>query len=135
MSTSTAIDVDGLRSVGLAAGLDAVGVASAEVFASTREHLEQRRGRGQHGEMQFTYRNPERSTDPSRIVPDARSLVVGARAYRRAEPDRPPGAHGRVASYAREDHYADLRAGLGAIADLLAGAGHVARVVADDNAL
>ena len=72
--------------------------------------------------MQFTYRNPDRSTDPGRILPGARSLVVGAWSYRRGEPGdvrrptrSPPGGgsrpQGRVARYARSDHYASLRRG------------------------
>ena len=42
--------------------------------------------------MQFTYRNPDRSTDPGRILPGASALVVGAWSYRHEQPpggDRP----------------------------------------------
>lgn len=120
---------------GLAAGLDAVGVASAEPFESTRATLLERRERGLHGGMAFTYRNPDRSTDPARTVPGARSLVVGALGYRRPIPPLPDRATGRVAAYARSDHYARLRVSLGRIAEMLLGAGHRASVVADDNAL
>jgi epoxyqueuosine reductase len=63
-------------------------VAPAEPFLDTRRHLEQRKAAGLHGGMQFTYRNPARSTDPSRSLPNARALVVGARRY-----DRQPPAH------------------------------------------
>ena len=41
--------------------------------------------------MQFTYRDPERSTDPGRILPGARSLVVGALGYLRDRPGIPAG--------------------------------------------
>jgi len=68
------------------AGLDAVGIAPAEPFTGTRGHLEERKAAGLHGGMQFTYRNPARSTDPSRTVPGARALVVGARRYDRRPP-------------------------------------------------
>jgi epoxyqueuosine reductase len=124
-----------VRAVGLAAGLTAVGVAAADVFEATRVTLEERRAEGLHGDMQFTYRNPQRSTDPQRILPDAHSLVVGALSYRRQTPDRPVRPAGRVAAYAREDHYAELRGALGAMATWLTDRGHRARVVADDNAL
>ena len=67
-----------LVEVGRQAGLDAVGVAGAEPFTGVRSELERRRKAGLHGGMQFTYRNPERSTTPARILPGARSLVVGA---------------------------------------------------------
>lgn len=123
--------------VGRSAGLDAVGIAPAAVFSSTREVLEERRREGMSGGMQFTYRNPERSTDPGRILAGARSLVVGARRYERQQPT-PAGRAGvdaRVARYSWTDHYARLRTALGEVAAELKSAGWKARVVADDNAL
>jgi epoxyqueuosine reductase len=125
--------------IGADAGLAAVGVAGAGVFTSTRDALHARRGAGLHGGMQFTYRNPDRSTDPGRILDGARSLVVGARGYRRSEPRRPGRTGGRpvgtVARYARRDHYADLRVALDRLADRLRSEGWRAVVVVDDNAL
>lgn len=85
--------------------------------------------------MAFTYRNPERSTTPSRALRDARSLVVGARRYVRADTSRPDRPVAEVARYAREDHYAHLRDGLDAIAARLREDGHRAHVLIDDNAL
>jgi epoxyqueuosine reductase len=129
---------DELRAAGLAAGLDVVEVATAEPFVDVRTTLEERKAAGLHGGMAFTYRSPDRSTDPGRSVADARALVVGARGYLVEPPAPPPsdaGPHGRIARYAWEDHYAHLRAGLAAVAEVLAAAGWRARVAADDNAL
>lgn len=122
---------------GRRAGLTAVGVAPVEVFESTRRILQQRKAQGLHGGMQFTYRNPERSTDPGRILPGAASLVVGAMNYARATAPEPvPGRPtARVARYASDDTYGALRSALGAAAQVLADHGHRAVVVADDNAL
>ncbi|HEY2332429.1 MAG TPA: tRNA epoxyqueuosine(34) reductase QueG, partial [Acidimicrobiales bacterium] len=135
--TPTVPAVGHLESVAAAAGVDALGIADAAPFSDTRDILERRKAAGLHGGMQFTYRNPARSTDPTRIVPGARSIVVGARSYR--GPDVPPPAgwepRGRVARYVRVDHYEALRRGLEAVADELRGHGWVARVVCDDNAL
>ncbi len=127
---------DDVVSAGRAAGLDAVGVAPAEPFESTRVDLERRRDEGLHGGMAFTYRNPARSTDPGRIVDGARAIVVGARGYLADghDDERHPAA-GRVARYAWSDHYDALRRSLGAVAELLVEAGYRATVVADDNAL
>ena len=79
--------------------------------------------------MQFTYRNPERSTNPGATLPGAAAIVVGARRYeRRLEPRRSTGTdrrrrwrspEGRVAMYAWVDHYRPLRAALGQVADHL----------------
>ena len=126
-----------VMSCGLTSGLDAVGVAAVEPFASTRGDLERRKASGLHAGMAFTYRNPERSTSPGRILPGAASLVVGARAYRRDAAPIPKagGPRGRVARYAWTDTYAPLRDALAAVAAYLRNAGWTARVVVDDNAL
>jgi epoxyqueuosine reductase len=128
-------DVGELRHVGLAAGLDLVEVATAEPFESVRSTLIERKAAGLHGGMAFTYRAPERSTDPGRAVEDARALVVGARSYLVEDPTDAEGLSGRVARYAWADHYAALRVGLTAMQRSLRAAGWRARVLADDNAL
>jgi epoxyqueuosine reductase len=124
-----------VREAGLAAGLDAVGVTDAAAFPEVRRSLERRRSSGAHAGMSFTFRNPRRSTEPSRMLRDARSLVVGARGYLEPRPPRPAGPVAAVARYAWRDHYAALRAGLDAIAAALRDGGHRAAVFADDNAL
>ncbi len=131
-----------LLSLGRSSGLAAVGIASAEVFEAARDDLVDRRNRGLHGGMQFTFRNPERSTDPGRLLPGARSLVVGAWGYRRDDGDEgrshPCGGaapNGEVARYARRDHYASLRRALEPMAGRLRAGGWRATVVCDDNGL
>ena len=129
--------VDEILDTGRRAGLAAVGVCRAEPFTEMAETLRERRERGLHGGMQFTYRNPERSTDPSRILPEAASLVVGALDFWRGEPPRPDDGlpYGRVAAYSREDHYAALRSALDQVAEALRAEDHRAVVVADENSL
>jgi epoxyqueuosine reductase len=135
-----------LTAIASSAGLAAVGIAGAGAFVDTRHDLESRRRDGLHGGMQFTFRNPQRSTDPGQLLVGAQSLVVGAWGYRRRDGDAPADTianarprrarpTGGVARYARSDHYAPLRAGLGRIADHLVAEGWRARVVVDDNAL
>ncbi len=126
-----------LSSLARGAGLDAVGITGAEPFGSTRRHLERRKAAGLHGGMHFTYGDPARSTDPDRALPGARSLVVGARSYRRAAPAPPPGngVYGQVARYSWSDHYGPLRDGLGVVARRLEACGWQARVLVDDNAM
>jgi len=139
-------DVADLVVLGREQGLDAVGVASAAPFATTRRHLERRRDAGLHGGMAFTYRRPERSSDPGAGLEGAQALVVGARSYRRSVgvttdlgggpgPASSVSPAGRVARYAWEDHYGPLRTALDVVAARLRVDGWRARVVADDNAL
>ncbi len=125
-----------LKALGRDAGLCAVGVTTADPFPDTRRDLERRKEAGLDGGMQFTYRNPARSTDPARTMPGATALVVGAYDYRRTVP--PPPEHepvGRVAAYSWDDHYAVLRAALDRLAAPLREAGHRAMVLADENNL
>ena len=124
--------VDELRTL---SGLDALGITDASPFTEARVALRERKSAGLHGGMAFTYRNPERSTTPSRVIDGARAIVVGAHRYRRADEPAPERPAGIVARYARDDHYAALRAGLTAVAERLRSDGWKAMVVADDNAL
>ena len=135
---SAAALVGELRRCGEEAGLAAVGIAPATPMEATRRILEERKAAGLSANMQFTYRNPARSTDPSRLLPGAAALVVGAWPYGgqaavRSPPDGRP--KGVVARYASRDHYADLEGALRKLADVLKRAGWQARVVFDDNAL
>jgi epoxyqueuosine reductase len=132
--------------VGISAGLDRIGVAPATVLHRALDALHTRRDAGLHDGMQFTYRNPERSTDPGAAVAGARSVIVGARSYAMAtgdaaEPTDPgetperPGPAARVARYAWTDHYAPLREALRTVARQLRADGHRAVAFADDNSI
>ena len=126
-----------VEALGRAHGLAAVGIAPARPLRRARAALDERKALGLHDGMDFTYRNPDRSTTPERVVGGAAAIVVGARRYTSIPPPRPPGAEpaGRVARYAWSDQYGPLRDSLGVIADHLRDHGHRAVVVADDNAL
>ena len=131
------LDTSTLAAIGRQAGLNAVGFCRAEPFPDTARVLHERRQAGLHGGMQFTYRNPERSTDPARLVPGAAALVVGALEFDAAPRDRPDDGspYARVAAYARADYYTPLRAALEAVAEALRAEGHRAVVSADENGL
>lgn len=119
-------------------GIARVGVASAEVLTRARQELLRRRSLGLHDGMQFTYKNPVRSTDPTAAVKGARSVLVGARSYLAPEMPAPAddrAVRGRVAAYAQADHYGPLRAGLWAIAHRLRRDGWKAVAFADDNSM
>ncbi len=134
-TTTGPVTTSELVALGRTAGLAAVGVAGAEVLEPARTVLHIRKRAGLAGDMQFTYRNPDRSTDPSRLLPGARSLVAGAWSYGGMGRPAPDPESGDVARYAWHDHYDDLRRALEAIAGRLRDEGHRATVVADSNAL
>jgi len=126
-----------IRGVGLALGLDAVGLAPAAPHART-EFLRDWVARGFAGEMDYLVRRLEERIDPRRVLPGARSLIVvglllppptaapapdaeppdaepgsvqAGQANGSANPAREPGpaaAVGRVARYAGGDDYHEL---------------------------
>ncbi len=114
-----------------------VGVTSADVLDDARRVIHERKAAGLNDGMQFTYRNPDRSTDPRRAVPDARSVIVAARSYLSPHDPEPPvdGVHARVGRYAWVDHYEPLRVALREVAEQLKLDGHKALVFADDNSI
>ncbi len=118
-------------------GLDAIGVTDAAEFSTARRFIEERKQRGLDGGMWFTYGRPERSTDPSRILPGARSIVVAAMAYDRTapEPVEATAAAAAVGRFVWEPYYDQLAEKLEKIADLLRNTGAEAKVVLDDNRL
>lgn len=123
--------------IGRSAGLTAVGVAKASVLEPARSVLRLRKAAGLAGDMQFTYRNPDRSTTPETALPGAKSFIAGAWAYGHWQPGQPAddSVYGSVARYSWHDHYADLETALQQMADALIGRGYRATVVADTNAL
>ena len=137
MPAAMTVDVGALAAIGRTAGLCAVGVCRAEPFSEVAAVLHERKQAGLHGGMQFTYRNPDRSTDPNRLLPGAAALIVGALEFE-AGAGNPPsdgGPYARVAAYARSDHYTALRSALETMAEPLRAAGYRAVVSADENGL
>ncbi len=124
-----------LEHIGLQAGLAAIGACDATVLEPAMSVLPTRKAEGLSATMQFTYRNPRRSTDPTRALTDAESLIVGAWAYHRQPVDPPDQPAGRVASYAWRDHYGELQAALALVAARLELDGFTARIHLDDNNL
>jgi epoxyqueuosine reductase len=126
---------DRLLTLGRVEGLDAVGTTTADTFVEARAALHERKAAGLHGDMAFTYKNPDRSTDPGAALPGAATLIVGARFYRREDQPEPAEPSGRIARYSWVDHYAPLRHALSAMAEVLRAEGYRTRVLADDNTL
>ena len=124
-----------LLALGVQNGIDRLGVAPAITMQRARETLHARKAVGLHDTMQFTYRNPDRSTNPQVSVPNAQSMIVGACSYATETPPEPQQLSARVARYAWANYYDSLRAGLGAVSDALQADGWNAQVFVDHNAL
>ncbi len=117
------------------AGLDACGITDAAPFDRAREVIEDRKARGLHGGMHFTYGRPERSTDPRRTLASAESIVVAALGYHREAPATaaPSGPSAAVGRFVWEPVYDDLAIRLEQVAAQLREQGAEAVVLVDDN--
>ncbi len=127
-----------LRSLALASGLHAVAVTTAEPLLRARGHIEDRLARDLVNGMQFTFRNPVRSTTPTASVDGARSIIVAARSYdlrESADTDAPVTYPAKVARYVWHDHNAELKKSLNVVKRKLKSDGHRAVVFADDNSV
>lgn len=126
-----------LLAKGVEAGLDRVGVCSADAFADTRVEIRTRKAEGLSARLGFTFTDPDRSTDIRRSFPWAEKLVVGIRAYLpdAGHPGSTTPGRGRVARFAVSDSYRPLRSGLEAMAAELKKAGFRAEVLVDDSRL
>jgi epoxyqueuosine reductase len=89
-----------LQELASSVGLAVVGVARAEVLAEDQVHLRRWQEAGYAGSMAFMQRDPELLSDPQKVVPGARSVVVIGAFYDRGERAPLPHGHGRVARYA-----------------------------------
>ena len=100
---------DQIKSKALALGFDLAGIAPAEPLASFA-FFEHWLAEGRHGEMAYLARNPERRSDPRRLLPGAKSIVVVACNYHAADP-APETRQGRTARYALGDDYHEVIGG------------------------
>ncbi len=104
-----------IRALGLALGLDAVGCCEAKPTPRT-EFLRSWLARGFAGEMGYLERRAPERVDPRRVLPGARSLIVGALALPEPAPSRSARAEatesdaktGRIARYAGGDDYHEV---------------------------
>ena len=124
-----------LLALGADNGINRLGVAPATTMQRARETLHARKAVGLHDTMQFTYRNPDRSTNPQVSVPNAQAMIVGACSYATDAPPEPQQLSARVARYAWANYYELLRAGLGVVSEALQADGWNAQVFVDHNAL
>lgn len=92
----------------LAEGFEMVRIVPAETLQGVRGKLEEWLARGYHGAMQWMARDPEMRTDPRKLFPAARSVIVVAKNYYTASKHNEDSATGKVSRYAWGDDYHDV---------------------------
>lgn len=114
-------------------GFQRFGVAAAEPLGVEAERLNAWLNAGRHGEMGYMAETADVRANPrhSGMLPSARSVVMLATPYARAEPPAGP-APGKVARYAQgRDYHNILLKRVRKLADMLRREGHTARVGVD----
>ena len=89
-------------------GFHEVGIARAEALSSQQTRFSEWLGRGFHGEMKWMARDPEQRTNPQKLFPGARSVVVVALNYFTPAQHSNDSATGKVSRYAWGDDYHDV---------------------------
>lgn len=89
-------------------GFSKVGIVRAEPLADEAVRLREWLARGYQGEMLWMERDPAQRTDPNKIFPDARSVVVVAMNYYTPHEHKESCATGKVSRYAWGDDYHDV---------------------------
>jgi epoxyqueuosine reductase len=118
-----------LRRIAEELGLDVVGAAPAEPYASTEEAIRDRQARGLFADMRFTMAQPERSCHPETLLEGARTVVSAALCYYAPGPE-PEVGEGRLPRYTWRDGYAELRTRLDELGRRIGGS---YRVLVDAN--
>jgi len=97
-----------IKSHALALGFARVGIVRATYLSDEHERLSEWLNRGFHGEMLWMARDPAQRTDPRRIFPAAKSvLVVALNYYTPDQHDNEPTV-GKISRYAWGDDYHDV---------------------------
>jgi epoxyqueuosine reductase len=89
-------------------GFEKIGIVAAQALSQENAQLQQWLARGHHGEMRYLAREPEQRTDPRKIFPDARSVIVVALNYYTPHQHLDQPNTGKVSRYAWGDDYHDI---------------------------
>lgn len=100
-----------IKEQALAEGFEKVGIVTAQPLDIERRQLTEWLNRGHHGRMEWMTRDPEMRTDPQRLFPGARSIIVVAKNYYTPSQHNSHSGEsqtGKVSRYAWGDDYHDV---------------------------
>ncbi len=116
-----------IKEKALSEGFEKVGIVRAAALDVESDRLQTWLERGYHGEMRWMARDPAMRTDPRKLFPAARSVVVVTKNYYTPHEHSDDPSTGKVSRYAWGDDYHDvvgakLRSLLAAIKEEVPGA-------------
>ena len=135
MSEASEITFEELVEAARTFGIEHIGVTDTSVLERAREEIVRRRDAGLSDTLGFTYRNPDRSTDPSRAYEGAQSVIAAAWPYFSPDTEADHGVQMHIAKYARTGVYDELRFALRELQKWLRQRGYRGVVFVDDNSI
>lgn len=100
-----------IKQLAFKAGFEKVGIVPATPLDEPRQRLLTWLGRGYEGQMSWMARDPDMRTDPVKVFPPARSVIVVAINYYTPAQHTENPATGKVSRYAWGDDYHDVVSG------------------------
>jgi epoxyqueuosine reductase len=97
-----------IKAIAFSEGFEKVGIVPAAALETESDRLREWLGRGYHGDMRWMARDPEQRTDPRKLFPAARSVVVVTKNYYTPAQHTDDPATGKVSRYAWGDDYHDV---------------------------
>lgn len=94
-----------IRSIAASLGIHKLGIAPASVLTEEGKNLQDWLSRGYHASLQWMEKNIEKRTDPSLIVPGAKSVIVCAVNYYTPQQHSDDPTTGKISRYAWGDDY------------------------------
>ncbi len=89
-------------------GFQKIGIVKAEALSAEHNRLEEWLRRGFNGEMSWMTRDPDQRTDPRKLFPEARSMIVVALNYYTTHQHSDDAGTGKVSRYAWGDDYHEV---------------------------
>lgn len=86
-------------------GFDLCGFVSPDIIPEAKERLENWLSKSYHGEMDYMAKEPERRSNPKKLMPEIRSIIMLGINYFQNDSEKTPKHHGRVSKYARGKDY------------------------------
>ncbi len=100
-----------IKSQARALGFQKIGIVKAAALSAEHDRLEEWLRRGFNGEMSWMTRDPEQRTDPRKVFPAARSMIVVALNYYTTHQHSDDPGTGKVSRYAWGDDYHEVVGG------------------------
>ncbi len=97
-----------IRQKAIGLGIDKIRFARAESLGHSGEKFFTWLGRGYQGQMAWLEREPEKRTDPRRILPDAKTVISVALNYYTPQQHVDDPEKGKISRYAWGDDYHDV---------------------------